>query len=128
MLAISIFAILLLYYFCHSLGKSIAALSQLSQQAEQGKPIHITIKSGVNDIGNITQSLTHIYDNLLKTKEKLSIEQEKLFKHLQFSKEGLAFLPKIKGLLWPIIFLFSISILSQTIPYLPPTIYLKRPI
>ena len=99
MLAISIFAILLLYYFCHSLGKSIAALSQLSQQAEQGKPIHITIKSGVNDIGNITQSLTHIYDNLLKTKEKLSIEQEKLFKHLQFSKEGLAFFAKDKRII-----------------------------
>ncbi|WP_418439270.1 sensor histidine kinase [Barnesiella intestinihominis] len=99
MLAISIFAILLLYYFCHSLGKSIAALSQLSQQAEQGKPIHITIKSGVDDIGNITHSLTHIYDNLLKTKEKLSIEQEKLFKHLQFSKEGLAFFSKDKRII-----------------------------
>ena len=86
-------------YFCHSLGKSIAALSQLSQQAEQGKPIHITIKSGVDDIGNITQSLTHIYDNLLKTKEKLSIEQEKLFKHLQFSKEGLAFFSKDKRII-----------------------------
>lgn len=99
MLAISIFAILLLYYFCHSLGKSIAALSQLAQQAEQEKPIHITIKSGADDIGTITQSLTHIYDNLLKTKEKLSIEQEKLLKHLQFSKEGLAFFSKDKKII-----------------------------
>lgn len=99
MVGISIFAILLLYYFCRSLGKSIAALSQLAQQAEEGKPIHITIKSGVDDIGNITQSLTHIYDNLLRTKEKLSIEQEKLFKHLQFSKEGLAFFSKEKRII-----------------------------
>ncbi len=99
MLAISILAILLLYYFCHSLGKSIAALGQLSQQAEQEKPIHITIKSGSDDIGIITQSLSHIYDNLLKTKEKLSIEQEKLFKHLQFSKEGLAFFSKEKKII-----------------------------
>lgn len=99
MVGISIFAILLLYYFCRSLGKSIAALSQLAQQAEQEKPIHITIKSGVDDIGNITQSLTHIYDNLLRTKEKLSIEQEKLFKHLQFSKEGLAFFSKDKRII-----------------------------
>ena len=53
----------------------------------------------VDDIGNITQSLTHINDNLLKTKEKLSIEQEKLFKHLQFSKEGLAFFAKDKRII-----------------------------
>lgn len=99
MIGISIFAILLLYYYCHSLGKSIAALGQLAQQAEQEKPIHITIKSGADDIGNITQSLTHIYDNLLRTKEKLSIEQEKLFKHLQFSKEGLAFFSKDKRII-----------------------------
>ena len=35
MVGISIFAILLLYYFCRSLGKSIAALSQLAQQASR---------------------------------------------------------------------------------------------
>ena len=99
MVGISICAILLLYYFCRSLGKSIAALGQLAQQAEQEQPIHITIKSGFDDIGNITQSLTHIYDNLLRTKEKLSIEQEKLFKHLQFSKEGLAFFSKDKRII-----------------------------
>ncbi len=99
MLGVSILVIVLLYYFCHSLGKSIAALGQLTQQAEEGKPIHITIKSGPDDIGTITQSLSHIYDNLLKTKEKLSIEQEKLFKHLQFSKEGLAFFSKDKKII-----------------------------
>ncbi len=92
MLGISLLAIMLLYYFCRSLGRSVAALNLLSQRAEQGEPVSdLPLTSGFNEIGNITQNLTHIYSRLLRTKKKLSIEQEKLFKHLQFSKEGLAF-------------------------------------
>ncbi len=99
MLGISLLAISLLYYFCSSLGRSIAALNQLSQQAEQGTPIHVMVKSGPSDINNITQNLTHIYSRLLRTKMKLSIEREKLSMHLQFSKEGLAFFSKDKRII-----------------------------
>ncbi len=99
MLGISLLTILLLYYFCRSLGRSIAALNLLSQRAEQGEPVsNLPPMGGFNEIGNITQNLTHIYSRLLRTKKKLSIEQEKLFKHLQFSKEGLAFFSKEKRL------------------------------
>ncbi len=99
MLGISLLAILLLYYFCRSLGRSIAALNLLSQRAEQGEPVSSLPPMGwSNEIGNITQNLTHIYSRLLRTQKKLSIEQEKLFKHLQFSKEGLAFFSKEKQL------------------------------
>ncbi len=97
MLGISLLVILLLYYFCRSLGHSIASLNLLSQRAEQEAPVNIIPPTGwSHDIDNITQNLTHIYSRLLRTKEKLSIEQEKLFKHLQFSKEGLAFFSKDK--------------------------------
>ncbi len=99
MLGISLLAILLLYYFCRSLGRSIAALNLLSQRAEQGEPVSsLPPMEWSNEIGNITQNLTHIYSRLLRTQKKLSIEQEKLFKHLQFSKEGLAFFSKEKQL------------------------------
>ena len=43
-----------------------------------------------NDIGDITHNIIRIYKNLHHTKEELSIEKEKLIKHLQISKEGLA--------------------------------------
>lgn len=86
----SFLVILTLFYFCAKLGKSISLLQDFSERAQKGKPIDTSIKPSDNDIGDITSNIFRIYQYLLKTKEELSIEKEKLIKHLQFSKEGLA--------------------------------------
>ena len=57
---------------------------------EQNLPLDTDIKTINNDIGHITQNLIHIYKSLQDTQKALSKEKEKLFQHLQFSKEGLA--------------------------------------
>ncbi|MBQ7823825.1 MAG: two-component sensor histidine kinase [Bacteroidaceae bacterium] len=86
----SLLVIITLSYFCAKLGKSISLLQDFSEQAQQGKPLNIALQPSDNDIGDITSNIFRIYQYLLKTKEELSIEKEKLLKHLQFSKEGLA--------------------------------------
>ncbi|WP_455497081.1 sensor histidine kinase [Coprobacter sp.] len=86
----SLLAIFILYYFCNKLGKSISILRDFSNRAKQEKPIDVNIPLARNDIGDITHNIIRIYKNLHYTKEELSIEKEKLIKHLQISKEGLA--------------------------------------
>ncbi|MCP9612089.1 sensor histidine kinase [Coprobacter tertius] len=88
--AISILVILLLYYFCNKLSRSISILQEFSQKAEQDQPVDLHVKVAKNDIGDITHNIIRIYKNLRATKNELSIEKEKLITHLQFSKEGLA--------------------------------------
>ena len=90
LIAISLLVIIILYYFCNKLSKSISILQDFSQKAEQDKPVDIHVKLAKNDIGDITHNIIRIYKNLRNTKEELSIEKEKLFSHLQFSREGLA--------------------------------------
>ncbi len=90
LLMTSALVILTLIYFCSRLGKSISVLQEFSNQAEQDQPINTFEEPGNNDIGNITRNIMRIYQNLRNTKEELSIEKEKLIKHLQFSNEGLA--------------------------------------
>ncbi len=86
----SALAIIILYYFCNKLGKSISILRDFSNRAKQEKPIDVNMPLAHNDIGDITHNIIRIYKNLHHTKEELSIEKEKLIKHLQISKEGLA--------------------------------------
>ena len=86
----SVITILILFYFCHKLGNSVSILKHFSKQAEQGFQLDTGIQPDKSDIGDVTRNLIRIYNNLRTTKEELSIEKEKLFKHLQFSKEGLA--------------------------------------
>lgn len=86
----SIIIIFSLLYFCNRLGKSISLLKEFSNKAEQEEPIDTRIEWVNNDIGAITENIIRIYRNLLHTKKELSIEKEKLIKHLQFSKQGLA--------------------------------------
>ena len=90
LIIISALAIIILYYFCNKLGKSISILRDFSNRAKQEKPIDVNMPLARNDIGDITHNIIRIYKNLHHTKEELSIEKEKLIKHLQISKEGLA--------------------------------------
>lgn len=99
LLGTSLLAILILFYFCSRLGKSISTLQDFSTQAEQNQSINLRIKTPHNDIGKITHNIIRIYQDLLQTKEALSIEKEKLIKHLQFSKEGLAIFSHDKKLI-----------------------------
>ncbi len=115
LLITSALVIITLVYFCTKLGRSISALQEFSELAEQNKPITPIINPAKNDIGKITRNIVRIYKKLRNTKEALSIEKEKLIKHLQFSKEGLAvFSPSKKNILTNNLFIQYTNLIADT--------------
>lgn len=115
LLITSVLVILTLVYFCTKLGRSISVLQEFSYLAEQNKPIKPIINPAKNDIGKITRNIVRIYKKLRNTKEALSIEKEKLIKHLQFSKEGLAvFSPSGKKILTNNLFIQYANLIADT--------------
>ncbi len=75
----------------NNIGKSITSLRNFAQKAELNAPIKENIQFPDNELGEISSYIVQLYNNLQKTKDKLYIEREKLYKHLQISNEGLAF-------------------------------------
>ncbi|MGL5789569.1 MAG: sensor histidine kinase [Bacteroidales bacterium] len=90
LIIISAFVILTLLYFSYRLGISISRLKEFATRAERNEKIDYNISFPDNDIGDISRNIVEIYKKLKTTKEALYIERDKLFQHLQISKEGLA--------------------------------------
>ena len=65
-------------------------------------------------IGEITNDIIKLYSKLNQTKQDLSLEKEKMLKHLQISKEGLAaFDPARKCIFTNTLFIQYINIISD---------------
>lgn len=90
LITLSLFVILTLLYFSYRLGVSISRLKEFATRAERNEKINYNISFPDNDIGDISRNIVQIYKKLKNTKEALYIERDKLFQHLQISKEGLA--------------------------------------
>lgn len=90
LLVTSLIVLLTLFYYSHRLGASISRLREFALQAEQDEVLDYDVSFPNNDIGAISSNIVQIYKRLATTKEALFIEREKLFQHLQVSKEGLA--------------------------------------
>jgi two-component system OmpR family sensor kinase/two-component system phosphate regulon sensor histidine kinase PhoR len=100
----SIYVILLLFivfsvvliYLSGKLGKSISILHSFVKQTEKGTLTDTKVNFPRNELGYIAEQVISIYNNLQKTKKALSVEREKLFRHLQISHEGIAVFTKDK--------------------------------
>lgn len=82
--------ILMIFFFSFRLGKAISSLRKFSYKAEKDELKDLNIKLPANDIGDITGHIIRLYTKLSQAKQDLVVEKEKLLKHLQISKEGLA--------------------------------------
>ncbi len=86
------------YKLTSRLGKAIVNLREFAERAERDEPIEMDMQVAFphNELGEISQHIIQIYRHLLKTKEALYIEREKLVTHLQTSREGLGVFTKDK--------------------------------
>ena len=88
---ISIVLISLFYSYTAKLGIALKRLRKFTQRAEQDKTIQWENEASYStgELGEITQHIFTVYRKLHATKEALVIEKDKLFAHLQYSREGL---------------------------------------
>lgn len=88
---ISVLLISLFYSYTSKLGLAIKKLRKFAQRAEENKFIQWENEAPYykGELGEVTQHIIRVYRNLHDTKEALTIEKEKLFAHLQSSREGL---------------------------------------
>lgn len=87
---IFVIASLALVFMSDKLGKTITKLQIFASKAAAGKNIDIDEKFPNNELGMIGNEIVQVYNRLQKTKNELSAEREKLFRHLQISHEGIA--------------------------------------
>lgn len=90
MLIILIIGALALYFISRNFSKSIGKLRAFTQKAEREEIPDIEIQFPNDELGEISKHIVKMYKLLLKTKDEVNKEREKLIKHLQISQEGLA--------------------------------------
>lgn len=93
-LVIFVALILIVIFFkaTNRLGKSVNNLRDFAQRIDRNEPYdyRAVMENFTNDeLGEISQHIIQIYQQLHQTKEALYIEREKLIAHLQSSHEGL---------------------------------------
>lgn len=90
---IAMLLIAFFYSYTTKLGYAISKLRKFAQKAEEDKFIQWENEAPTfkGELGEVTQQIIRVYRNLHDTKEALSIEKDKIFLHLQYSREGLGF-------------------------------------
>ena len=82
-------AVIALFLISKNFTDSITRLRLFTIKAEQGEIEETDIRFPNDELGEISNYIVHIYKNLLKAKDDVNNEKEKLIKHLQISQEGL---------------------------------------
>lgn len=114
LVALFVVMVLTLLYYSTTLGKSISRLREFASRAEENTLNDNNIFFDSDDIGEISKKLIALYKRLASTTTALSIEQEKLIMHFQFSREGLAiFSHERQEILSNNLFIQQISLISD---------------
>lgn len=82
-------AVIALYFISKNFSDSITRLRQFIINAENGDIEDTEIRFPNDELGDISNYIVQLYKNLLKAKDEVNNEREKLIKHLQISQEGL---------------------------------------
>lgn len=82
---------LILSFVTRKMSESITNLKDFAVQLRQNKPLEKDYKFPKNELGVIGKQIVSMYKKLAETKNALSLEKEKLIKHLFVLNEGVGF-------------------------------------
>jgi signal transduction histidine kinase len=82
--------LLLIYSTTKRMGKTIAQLRDFAETADKNLPLDMNQEFPANELGEISEHIVGLFQRLSSTRNDLLKERDKLFSHLQNTKEGLA--------------------------------------
>jgi two-component system OmpR family sensor kinase/two-component system phosphate regulon sensor histidine kinase PhoR len=88
---------LILSFITNRMSESITGLKDFAVQLRQNKPLTNEYKFPNNELGVIGKQIVSMYKKLKETTDALSVEKEKLIKHLYVLNEGVGFFSKDKS-------------------------------
>lgn len=104
----------IILYISGLFAKTLSRLQNFALQAARNEPIDAEIEFPENELGVISKQIVLIYDKLRKTRDTVSMEKEKIIRHLYISKEGVAiFSPQKEKILSTSMFIQNINYISE---------------
>ncbi len=89
MLFMFVIAAIALFFISKNFSRSIDRLRVFTQKAEQDDILDTDIQFPNDELGEISNNIVQLYRRMLESKTDADRQREKLFKHLQISREGL---------------------------------------
>lgn len=84
-----IIVIILFNYVAGRFGKSISQLKRFASEIKEGKALPENIQFPDDELGDIGNEITEIFNQKEKNKNAIELEREKFIKHFQLSEEGI---------------------------------------